>query len=593
MSDDGLDVYQSHAKNLAARIDDIRAVALDMDRDEDAHVLLREANRLHDHRFQVVVVGEFSRGKSTLINALIGQKLLPAKLRPTTAALTHIHHGAEPRVRVTRVGGAIEMIDADQLASVVTGDGATTVDRVDVTVPCPWLADGVELIDTPGVNDLNQSREDVTLRFLPNADVAIFVLDAKACFSETERAFLARDVLQSNLKRVFFVINKTDQLDGPDPVGEIAKLLERVRTLTRGMVDSPRVFAVAAKPALDAQLSGEVASGTGLPELVAALSRFLATERGEIVLQRVGHTTHAAADRLSEGIAVRLTALEGERAAAGTVLDRVAGEADREASELKRLRTGWGATVSAIAQDIQATVRRRANDVARRLAGSFDGATGAVDIESIQRAVKREFVAIAEEGQRRLQHDVEEQARRVAADVTLLESVSRRLVVTSEPTISMPVAAGSPIVTPTSALAAAGAMGLAAAFSVATGGILVIGALAFLAVRASEQQNSQAVARNHFDRLIAQATDQLCAALAAEANAIGETTWMDVGGAAEMRAAETARALREARGDLERTDGSRQAEARRLRALNERLSDVRAGVSRAVLDGLVAVGAGR
>ena len=563
-----LDAYRQQSTTLAAHVDDLRAVALALGRDDDAHGLLHEVNRLHEHRFQIVVVGEFSRGKSTLVNALIGRKLLPAKLRPTTAALTHIQHGEQVTVRVTRATGGMEHIEPEQIATVVTGDGAAGVSRVDVRVPCSWLADGVELIDTPGVNDLNESREDITLRFLPNADAALFVLDAKSCFTETERSFLARDVVRSNLSRVFFVINKVDQLREPSTV---PLLIERVRGLTKGIVDTARIFAVAAKPALDAQLAGTTDLGSGVQDLISALSSFLATERGDALLLRVGAIVDATADRLNEGIALRLAALEGEAAGARGLLAELQQDADRQSAELARLRAGWALTVSAVAEDARCEVRRRANDVARPLAAGFDSARGAVDLEGVHAAVKRAFGDIAGEGQRLVNTKIQTQARLVADDVSALEATTRRVGSDGLGTSIARVGVPETLVTPTSALVAAGAMGLATALSIASGGVLLIGVLAFFAARTHEAEDTVAVARRNLDRLIEQATEQLCAALADQARSLGEAAWTDVGFASQARVAESRRSLEEAHADLGKDAATRAEDVARLRSLQRRL----------------------
>jgi len=583
---DVLHAHHRQARDFAARIDDIRTVALALARDDDAHELLREANRLHDHRFQIVVIGEFSRGKSTLINALVGQKLLPAKLRPTTAALTHIQDGPNLTVTVTRVGGRQESIEPTDLASVVTGEAAAHVQRVDVRAPCGWLSNGVELIDTPGVNDLNLLREDVTLRFLPNADAAIFVLDAKACFTETEREFLARDVVRTNLQRVFFVINKMDQVDEPG-LGE--RLVERVRSLTRGIIASPRIFLVAAKPALDAQVAGAAApASTGIPDLIGALSHFLAKDRGASTLMRVSANVDAAADRLGEGIAVRLAALEGEQSGSRKMLDELRAETQRQTAELARLRAGWAETVSAVADDARADLHRRASEVARPLAAGFDTAQGAVNVDGVIALVRQAFRRIAEESQHRVVQEVQACAQRVAQDVSALEATMRRLVPATKVGPIARVGEDTPMVTPMSALVAAGAMGLATALSIASGGVLLIGALAFLAARAKGRDDPIAVARRNLDRMIEQATEQISAALVEQAMSVGEAAWSDVGSAATSRVAEARRALDEAQTDLGRSASSRVEEAKRLGDLQQQLAAARAGARRAALDALAA-----
>ena len=127
----------------------VREQAIALGREPVADRLLAELDALHQHRFRVVVIGEFSRGKSTFVNALLGQKLLPAKIRPTTAVLTSVRHGEDPDARVFLAGGhAAKSVPVAELGPVLMGkaEDLGPIQRVELRRPLPTGLEDIELI---------------------------------------------------------------------------------------------------------------------------------------------------------------------------------------------------------------------------------------------------------------------------------------------------------------------------------------------------------------------------------------------------------------------------------------------------------------
>ena len=164
--------------------------------------------KLDEERFSVVVLGEFNHGKSTFINALLDAPVLPTGITPTTAILAHLTHG--PRASATLVGedGARQSIDAAALADWLTVDGleaqaaagkgagakaggarVADIHHVELTHPAPLLENRLTVVDTPGVNDINEQRAEITYGYLPRADAAVFLLDATQILTASERQF--------------------------------------------------------------------------------------------------------------------------------------------------------------------------------------------------------------------------------------------------------------------------------------------------------------------------------------------------------------------------------------------------------------------
>ena len=120
--------------------------------------------KLDNEQFHLVVLGEFNHGKSTFVNALLGHDILPTGITPTTAALNHIVYGEKPSARAVKFDGSIEDVPFEALADWVTvsGKSAEPFHHVEIKYPCELLKDNVTLVDTPGVNDLNEQRADIT-----------------------------------------------------------------------------------------------------------------------------------------------------------------------------------------------------------------------------------------------------------------------------------------------------------------------------------------------------------------------------------------------------------------------------------------------
>ena len=179
----------------------------------------------------LVVLGEFNHGTTTFVNALLGGGVLPTGITPTTALIHEARFGETPRAEVVFrpkdaegtavhdplriVGGERRSIAWDKLGDLVVG-GQLPPDevlRVEIEYPADMLRDRVTLVDTPGVNDLNLQRAEITYGYVPRADAVVFLLDAGQILKESERRFLRDKLLGAGRDRIVFAINKSDMLD--------------------------------------------------------------------------------------------------------------------------------------------------------------------------------------------------------------------------------------------------------------------------------------------------------------------------------------------------------------------------------------------
>lgn len=180
--------------------------------------------------FTVAVVGEFSRGKSTFLNELLGQNVLPVGNLPTTAMLTRIRFSEKNVIQYYDKDGKRVMAQPlkpeawDQLvADNITG--ADPQGTVLVGIKEPWLArTRIELMDTPGAGDLEESRARVIGDALLRADGAIITVSAPQALSMSEKLFIEQRLLAKKTPFLMLVLTKLDQV----PVRDRARLVDYV-----------------------------------------------------------------------------------------------------------------------------------------------------------------------------------------------------------------------------------------------------------------------------------------------------------------------------------------------------------------------------
>ena len=358
---------KAHAKacsGLADKILALRESALSCGFEDASWRLLQAANRLRSQHFKVLVIGEFSRGKSTFINALLGQRLLASGLRPTTPVITIISKGEPGSCTVRYRDGHTEQPTAPDLVAILAGKakGSERIETVELGCANSLLEHGVQIVDTPGVNDVNRLREDVTLRYLPEADAAIFLIDAKAPLNSTEKLFLEGQVLRQNIDHVFFVINKADQLSPPYNAEDLSKILKRVEELVGDRIPETRVFALAAKPALEASLAGDATAreASRLPILEHALESFLARDRGAAVLQRVARDCSTVVGSLNSGAHLEIESLHLSVVDADAKSAAVTAELDSVRQKLDASKARWIDAIGGIQTNVVSRIQAQA-----------------------------------------------------------------------------------------------------------------------------------------------------------------------------------------------------------------------------------------
>ncbi len=314
----------------------------------------------------VCVVGEFKQGKSSLVNALVGQDVCPVDDDLATSAITLLRHGDELTVQVRRREGeqvVVEEIDPASIPDWVTEAGnpgnARCVERVDISLPSPLLADGLVLVDTPGMGGLGAGHAAATLAFLPFADGLIFVSDASAELSAPEVEFLLQ--ARGACPNIVFALTKTDlyrswreieQRDGAHLASAGAQVVATAL--------SSRLRSVAVERrdgALDAQ--------SGIPTILTQLQHTIVTPAKDLAGRRAAAEALGALDQLEPAVRGELEAIADP--ARGRA---VAAEAEVARQRIEHLRgpgARWTILVGDRVSDLSNDVTFRFRDAMRKI----------------------------------------------------------------------------------------------------------------------------------------------------------------------------------------------------------------------------------
>ncbi|MDQ3207552.1 MAG: dynamin family protein [Gemmatimonadota bacterium] len=187
----------------------------------------QEAREQLSGLFLLVIAGEFNSGKSSFINALLGERVLPEGVTPTTDRINVLRHGPEV---------------SEQLRE------AYLLER---THPAEVLRE-LNIVDTPGTNAIIRRHEELTRDFVPRSDLVLFVTSADRPFTESERGFLEQ--IREWGKKIVFIVNKIDILTRPEERDEVIRY---VRDNATGLLgETPEIFAVSARQAQEARAEG-------------------------------------------------------------------------------------------------------------------------------------------------------------------------------------------------------------------------------------------------------------------------------------------------------------------------------------------------
>ena len=269
----------------------------------DSQKLANLRQRIDEGRFHLAVLGQFKRGKSTFLNALLGEALLPTSVVPLTMIPTFIKSGPARQAVIyyqdqNKKTDEIQVDEPEQLnaylqkfvTEVENPKNRLGVSQVEIFHPASILSNGVVLIDTPGIGSTFKHNTEATLNFLPQCDAALFLVSADPPITETEVKFLKE--VKTKVPRLFFVLNKIDYLSGEDK-GRALEFFRRVLKEHAGITEDAPVFCVSAQKGLEAKMTqnsqGWINSGMEAAEKY--LVGFLASKKIEALEEAVALKT--------------------------------------------------------------------------------------------------------------------------------------------------------------------------------------------------------------------------------------------------------------------------------------------------------------
>jgi GTP-binding protein EngB required for normal cell division len=261
------------------------------------------ARRVAEGRFYVACVGQFKRGKSSLLNALAGSAVLPVGVLPVTSVATVLRWGERLAARVRFPGGSWRDLRPEDLADYVAeennSENTIGVSAVEVFLPSPLLASGMCLVDTPGIGSVFAGNTMTTREFVPHVDAAIVVLGADPPISGEELALV--EEVSRHVENLFFVLNKADRLPA-DESNEAARFTERVLKKRLGA----RASSLLMVSATERLLSGPTRDWE---ELESALDRLARESGASLVRAAEERAITRTLERLLAGIDERRDAL--------------------------------------------------------------------------------------------------------------------------------------------------------------------------------------------------------------------------------------------------------------------------------------------
>ena len=384
--------------------------------------------RMDADLFRLVMVGEFSRGKSTFVNALLGRKILPASKNPTTAIISKIVYGDSAAFEIyykdgkgskgmdetefKKITAPQEPDESDEMSVkefVQAQMAIADIDYAKITYPLSFCKDRVEVVDTPGTNDLNVGRMEITYGYLNQADAVVLLLAAYQPLTASEKQFIKERILGNQIEDIFFVISHKDDLDNAeqeqDVIDFIAKNLKDI--LPENFNFHNRIFLVNSLGALYSHMqdNGEELTpkqmmripddfvDTGFPEFEDKLGDFLANDKGMARLRKYNRDTQAIIHTMQHDLDVNIG-----------VVSHSADEIRRQAANLapkfkqaKRKAEGiisdMRMSITSNMSDIEYKCHSAGKNILSKAKAAVENLTSDMSQSAMQQAIEREVTA--------------------------------------------------------------------------------------------------------------------------------------------------------------------------------------------------------
>lgn len=263
--------YIEEANQIMNCLNDAEKFLLENDFTHEAEIIANQRENLEKREFSIAVIGEFSAGKSTFLNALMGERMLPSFTKETTATINFLRHkekapNGESGIVYYNDGKteAIDNADLKTISKYVSTDSysidvAKSVKHLDLFLDSKFLEGNVTLVDTPGLNGIAEGHKEITQDQIEKSSASIFLFDANKPGSKTDFDTLTE--LRKRVKSIIFVLNKIDSIkssEGETVESVIEKLKENYKKVYPDATSIPEIWPIAAYPALVARSNSEL-----------------------------------------------------------------------------------------------------------------------------------------------------------------------------------------------------------------------------------------------------------------------------------------------------------------------------------------------
>ena len=328
--------YQNMVAQVNTGLVELEKICNQLGMEGNRQELVNSRKKLAEHKFSVGILGEFKRGKSTVINSLLGKEIMPADILPCSATMNRVTYDMKPHAEILMMDGSVKNVSVEELKNYVTKTTkdneavAATVEEAVVYYPCAFCQNGVDIVDTPGLND-DERMNKVTEEVIPKLDAVIMVVTHDSPFSMSEAEFVRNKIMASDVGRIIFLVNKTDTVRR---ASDKERILQEVKTKIQKSVmekmeilygaDSKeyesaiqkianiKVYPFSGLDALEGKMNNdtEMIQNSGTIEFEAALTKMLTEERGALELGTPLNIMLRTAEEIGKAATTRKEALK-------------------------------------------------------------------------------------------------------------------------------------------------------------------------------------------------------------------------------------------------------------------------------------------
>jgi len=297
--------------SIKTDIDQLKLVADDIKEINVSRSCVEISEKLIQNQFYLVIVGLFKRGKSSLINALIGREIAPVAITPLTSVITFFQYGSVTSAEVHFRNGTNATIDLHDISLYVSEENnpknIRNVEYVRIRTKAPIL-ENVILVDTPGLGSLFSHNTDTTIEFLPRIDAALFVLSADLPVSKADEEFLLK--MAGSINEILFVLNKSDLLTS----SELEQMLTYNMKMLRGIFNDEKkaieLIPVSARDFFKKEADINKTDKGNIKLLKDSINSKIIVSKNDIIISRSINVLLSLADQLNTLLSVKHSTLQ-------------------------------------------------------------------------------------------------------------------------------------------------------------------------------------------------------------------------------------------------------------------------------------------